>query len=231
MGKIFSYSGGYDSTWMVYDYLINQENNSIDCITFSCDLFSIEKQAEERKRQYKFIEYMKTKGKVVNIKTIRIDFNRCRPNGNTTQQAALMIPMLAMVSSDEEEINLGIIKGDDFWYDKHLHESVLKSLSDLLKKKLTLVYPLIGIKKYDIIDAIVKNDLEQFVWTCENPTNNKVDFRECGYCVPCNNKTEAKYILKMKSEEYKNNPLDIEVKEKYKIDDENVKDVGVVENG
>jgi 7-cyano-7-deazaguanine synthase in queuosine biosynthesis len=196
MKKVFVWSGGYDSTYMLYQYLIEENNPEAECFILNWNKINQRKQSQERLRQTKFIELMKSKGKNIITHFVSLDHD-IQPYGeDVTMQAAMFIPLFAYLTPCKEiELNFGFIKGDDYWFAKRDYDYVIQQYCYLLHKTVTLNHPIRLLSKTDIMERVRKLGLEEYAWTCEFPDLKDKDMIECGKCKPCWMKSEANILV------------------------------------
>jgi len=173
------WSGGYDSTLILYDIL--KEHGCCHTLYFDLKGISKEKRILELSYRKKFIEFAKKKNWNIIDNIIKIDYGKLYADNLLPQQTFWMLNSLWFVP-DNATISFGFHRGDDFWHQCSKYESMGQTILEALNKKIWINFPLKWKDKHSIIADIRNNKLEKYVWTCECPTEKN---KACGYCRPC----------------------------------------------
>lgn len=187
---IVIWSGGADSTFLLYELLAKYgaENvSAISCIYPWLDKNkrSIEEAARGRIKEklYSFGENFRDfKHLQIEVKFRQLSEKNINYNGAGLLQAFSWVSTILPFTSDGDWIYTGYIRGDDLVtmyleeY-KDLFEAGLK----LLNRDVTLCMPYGALNKSDILVGLMKADLYDSIWYCESPETNV----PCGKCAPC----------------------------------------------
>jgi 7-cyano-7-deazaguanine synthase in queuosine biosynthesis len=180
MSKIFVWSGGFDSTLLIYNEVLNiKDSKSISTLSISYDSISDIKMKSEQLSRQSFTEFIKSKYDVtIENKTISIPNYIGPVSGNTDpnkcgghKQALLFFTICAMYAGDGDEIVFGFHRRDDFFASRDNLDTIKNVICLELNKKVEFKYPLEFVYKYEVLKDIYKAGIERFCWTCENPVD------------------------------------------------------------
>ena len=192
--RVVTWSGGYDSTLVLLKELLLYGH--AECWTFNFCGYSKSKFTMEEKARSNFKKYAKQIGWKINHETIKIGSSFV-PSGFMPQQY-MWINLLLAYGREETVFLLGFHKSDDFFKYKHNYERIIKHTNVCTGKKVGINLPLEYMEKWEIIKEIRENNIEKYVWTCEDVEKNE----SCGNCVPCRSlrmcNDEIKYQEKLK---------------------------------
>lgn len=188
------WSGGLDSTLILYDLI--KRNVDVSVITFESEVFGNSKNILEQSVRTRFLQKF-SKNKIEEY-TIKLDFpyTDIRNNGGLCQQP-YMISLIALYGKPDTTYHFGYHKGDDFFTWHHESMNILQNINTIMNKNVQVNFPLRHMHKWQIIDRIQWNGLDDYVWFCEYPENSTNGKSACGECVPCKTHEEHSQLLKM----------------------------------
>lgn len=195
--RIVTWSGGYDSTLCLYKEL--EKYHYVEAWSFDWNLIDPIKTKCERAVQNRFKKKIKDVGKI-DHKIVKLRHDGIVPYGQCVMQTSLFIPLVIYLAPNNSNIIWGFVWKDDFWYWHDKFERLRQMQCDIMCKDIKFEYPLIGHKKYQVIEEINRLQLEACVWTCEEP----IDYlEECGKCEPCITYKLAREEQKIRSNLYR----------------------------
>jgi 7-cyano-7-deazaguanine synthase in queuosine biosynthesis len=191
MSKIITvlFSGGLDSTYLIYDNLLlgnvvqpihikikNNENKSLT-----------EEQAINN-----LMEILPEYGKIKTLIKHEILVGNGGGEIDFKQMPSWMMGLLYSVTQKTDEIHIGYVCGDEIVsYLKDI-KKIYKSYQPFFDFKLPkLKFPLVKKHKSVIYSKLPKNIIENLVY-CETPLKTKNGFKKCNKCYPCN---KYKYLI------------------------------------
>jgi len=188
---IIVYSGGYDSTLVIYTLLTRYPLLKFIIVGFNVNYFNPYKNAAENLYREKFIDYLYNDAKIRNFSYVKIDsenFNHgYKPldiyRGEGLAQQPYFMFMTSYFSPYEiNHIFTGFHQGDCFFDFKNDFDNLVQSVSNIMGKQIHVYHPLSKINKCAVVKEIQRLGLEEFCFTCEKP--NKY-FSPCEKCASC----------------------------------------------
>lgn len=179
---LVAWSGGLDSTYLVYKLL--KEGHSVTAVYIKIinnegktkmEELAIEKMKEiftrmAREREWKFsIEHSSAQVGHNNACNYRIK-----------QFPIFCYGLLGCVNENIDEVAMAYVMNDDAMSYMDEFRAIWDSYTPLLQKAVPLVFPLSKHNKYEIYNDL-PTEFKEHIWVCENPINNK----PCGECCPC----------------------------------------------
>lgn len=205
---ILLWSGGCDSTLLLYELLNEYGSENVIAITYNYSWLTTEKSNNERIHRDIFKSKMKLLGdKFGNFEhhdfNINVEDNPLliHRSLNGLPQALGWLFMIPMYAYEDSYIYASYIKGDDFSTGfNHHYSDIFNSVNALLggSGELTLRLPYIYKNKYEIIEALIQTDLYDATWYCEMPN---ADGTMCKTCSPCKTHISALVYLSMFSKD------------------------------
>lgn len=201
MNNLLVWSGGFDSTGVLLEYLNNENIDTVYFKSLNIGEDKIKKELWARKMILAHIEKItgiKINDRVIDIGAVNLsDIPR---NIITGWQSHLwLLGLLYSLRSDKhyDKIILGYIYGDEFWHYKDAFEKSFRNMYDLMiprkeqldyeKKIPRLWFPFEWQRKKQIYKrnfntTQLGKDIFKMIWTCEHITSN---LRSCGRCHKC----------------------------------------------
>ncbi len=200
MSRILIWSGGYDSTWILINEIVNNRNID-ECWSFNFNRIDESKMKIEKERREQIISFLKLKG-FETPKCREFDLNGLQDgifNGNLPQQHIWAV--LTSIMSDEKDVFLfGFHRKDHFWKISTNLNEVRVALNKSQNKDVKWEFPLESKDKYEIVmDILATPILNELVWTCELPILKNGEIFPCGECEPCINLETAKLEAKLRN--------------------------------
>ena len=188
MKHIIIWSGGLDSTWLLYKYAVNSSiENPITAISIEGKFLDKRKIIMERKAKKKILEILKKKGCHINHIIIKSNVKSdIYLDYFNTQPVLWLCNIIPIIPLEECTVHFGYIKEDSFWHCKDIFVKSFYNLTDLRlvgsRKDIKLQFDLEWFTKKEIIRLMKINGLYKHTWSCEFPTET---FKRCGKCYPC----------------------------------------------
>ena len=204
------WSGGYDSTLaLARECKDSSENNPIVVITIEHhNLFGIQYKAEKQARK-RILKILKKKYYIEELE-INIDASQpSRAYSGWSQQVWWMTFSLPYIE-DGSEIVFGYCLGDEFWKFRREHDQIIKYVSYIMGKKITIKYPLEFDNKETVLTELDNLKLVDYCWTCDSPIRVGRGFKSCGKCHKCK---ELKIMMEIMKEDNKDMGKEEKVKE------------------
>lgn len=196
------FTGGLDSTYLLYDRLTNHTDVDI----FYCNWDSLyNKKHAETKAQASIIEYIKAISSFSIQNKYKFDLDSKFPfqNFQYNQPLAFITSALSIVDLNRHScVEMGYIREDDIVHDLPHLLSAWNSLSLLLKGEVVpLKFPLIRECKTDIYKHLPKK-LRKLTFSCEIPNEKKIGrnkfiYEPCGDCPACIRRKVVEYKVKL----------------------------------
>ena len=194
--RIVVWSGGYDSTWILYDEL--KRHKEISAWSFTLPGVSGLKMTCERLVRERFVSWISSAHKKFDIdyKVIDLVYDNLHvwPQGTYPQQLSWTI-IASIFAPNNSTLIFGFHRGDQFFelHDR-LYEASIK-ICKCMDKTISWEFPLQYVTKHQIIREVYQHDLNRFCWTCENPN---ALLEPCGVCESCWNNRVAVEECKMR---------------------------------
>lgn len=199
------WSGGCDSTAVLFQLLNNIPEKPIHTIAFNHHQIGEYKMQMEKQKRTEFLcwceshEKFRNRIKHTDINLSNISVEISNENGCSCPQPFLWTTNILTYVLNDSLIAFGYHKGDDFFtYD--IFSNWLKlceGATYLLGKKVSFFMPYRYSEKVDIIRILKENNIYDFTWYCEG---NRPDKTACGYCLPCKTHEAACYMYKIDKE-------------------------------
>lgn len=197
MNKLIVYSGGADSTLLLYNELLLWKYREfsppyIKTISFNSPAFP--GSFHQKMRREKFKKYMFDSRKI-QWDSKEIDISNIT-NGIQIYgmpQQTLWMTLSLYMAYDKDEILFGYIREDDYWKECKIFEEIFNKSKILIgKPNCSMSYPLNFEYKHDIINRIKEHRLEPYIWICQSvepfntsdiPTDEQQPCGKCDYCL------------------------------------------------
>ena len=216
-GHIVVYSGGCDSTILLYDLakLYGTKKDPIIALSYNhyapCDI-KIKVEKATRKRFKKYCRENKIYINFIEIDSKMSNNRGCFPKGFKSDYQGICQPYLWLgglgtLLMGNYNIYFGYIKSDDFWKFKTEFIEAFKALQKIIVTESKLFFPLMEDSKESIILELKKQGIYEYTWHCETPTKSH---EACGSCTPCRHHGEALRNIEYKIEKRR---FELEIKE------------------
>lgn len=176
------YSGGIDSTVMLYDLLrkYSTHENPVGILTFEPFFVGDTKNVMETKARKRFISYLEREKYNFVHNTVRLEaWTNARGNHYTQLYSWLTNAM--PIASHDATIHIGVLLDDsqtEYIYKiKEIHEMSNK----VLGKDTKLSFSIMGRTKAESLEYAIRKDLLKYTWSCQMPDGNK-PCKTCGSC-------------------------------------------------
>lgn len=172
------WSGGCDSTYLLYD---NLSKGNEEITTLSIMHNQVVCHEKERYARENITKELYHRGYKFNSIELQVVGSQVKTSG--CPQAAIWLSLAVPHLEIDESLAVGYIRHDDLFHHKHSYQQIFKYYCKLLEKgNSTLLFPLEWMEKSTITSHLKKIDLLEHCWYCETPRKNG---RRCGICVSC----------------------------------------------
>ena len=199
------WSGGADSTLILLDLarqeLAKPENERKPIYTLSlkwCFLHKV-KMANENSARSEILKRLSNKGVEIKPIELEIDIDYHDDDGandfinegvhyGKVQQCQRWLFEAVYHATNQCNIWMGHMRGEDFFMFGKYFEQLLKVLCELDNKEISLCLPFMYVSKAEVLRDHIASDTINVVSTCENP---KPTGMPCGECKPCRTRSLA----------------------------------------
>ncbi len=192
------WSGGVDSTFLLYDLLTASNNRrgegeyvklteSETVRTISINHPQITMSEMGAMARKKLVDKLKKKHGFKGFAQTEIIISQTGPEANRNHDDGVIQPVIWLAHAVQyldtsEDCYIAYIRGDDVWHYRNYLYQAFDSLQALLGKTGKLMMPLEWVKKSEIINRLESLKLLKHTWYCELPTK---DEKPCGQCASC----------------------------------------------
>ena len=187
--KVITWSGGMDSTLLLYKVLLERENKPVHVFGFNLhDIDELKQLCEFDCRAIIRKKILKTFKDVyfneVYSKTVRYhnEGYLCGHSKNALYQPLAWISMIFLNIPDNSELMFGYIKDDCFWDKQGDFEQAIYAMARVSGRKIKISYPLKDYSKQQIMKELDGLSLMDHVWQCESPRKYFIPCETCGSC-------------------------------------------------
>lgn len=179
------FSGGCDSTLVLYQLLQNQDiRENVKTLSILHPQVGAQ-EPQKRARENIFKEFQARELPTLRQKIefeYKFEESMSSPGEGGITQPLLWLPIAFMFAEAGEKIYAGYHKGDDFFkfHDRSL--ALLDAMCEMHNRKVYMEFPLEYMRKSDIIQELKDRRLYEFCWYCEFPEENG---GACKKCYPC----------------------------------------------
>lgn len=195
MSDLVLFSGGCDSTLVLYTQAMNQlKNNAIynrvTAVSINHDQVPSQKQQQNARSKIK-AEFIKRELPIDWI-DVTITQSGGFIAGGGTSQPVLWLPTAALYLKAGDTLYTGYHSGDGYWVFHNEAELALQSFLKVMDKKdIKIEHQLQFKDKACIIRELKERGLYDLCWYCEEPTPSDTP---CGNCTPCKTHRTALYV-------------------------------------
>ena len=180
-----NWSGGCDSTLLLYELLEYYGPNKVRAITYKYPWYNEEKYKLEEEKRIEFLDFLATKGldgfkrkELIMEDSSNIPDFDAMPGGNVQCPGWLLTPI--HLESGDYFYDTTIQNDDIISNNVHLTDMVV-GLSTLLHRDINFRQPYIYFSKSDIIEKLFYYGIYDYTWFCEMPNEDGC----CMQCAPC----------------------------------------------
>lgn len=192
---ILLYSGGTDSSLILYELLERFPNHPIYTVSLNPPFLDKMKYESELKTRRAFIKYLLKEGYPIRHQEISIQHQiipemepyddqilNVSPGG--CPQAVYWLSTLLIYLKSGDRLYYGLLGVDDnSWCASYYIEGMKYFLKTLDRKNISLHVPLIYRSKDYVIQKLFEYDIYDYTWHCETPYEENVPCLECKPCM------------------------------------------------
>lgn len=184
------WSGGCDSTMLLYELLRAYGPERVVAVSYIYPWLTAQKVQNEKDHRIAFMAAMKLRG-LGDFRNLELKISQNNVIGDTVwvnqgaglPQAVAWLLSVPIYASDDSYIYTGAIRNDDLTLRLESYHELFHGLTGVLRKNIKLREPYLYLTKANIIEKLIKEDLYDLTWFCENPSDGHIT--PCGRCVPC----------------------------------------------
>ena len=181
---IVNWSGGCDSTLLLYELLKKYGPNRVKAVTYKYPYYDETKFMSEQMKRDQFKEFLKKENLDYFCHTtykMECDNSKVWAQGGGNAQAPGWL-MSLLYCQDGDYFYDTSIKNDDLTIKNEDLKQAIEHLSNILSRKIILRQPYLYFTKEYIIAKLIKYKIYKYTWYCEMPESvGKV----CCKCEPC----------------------------------------------
>jgi len=185
MKKILvSFSGGLDSTYLIYKNLKKGHQVTGVYITIENNIDKVKMETQQINKLQKLFEE-----EFPNLFTLKMGMKVDAPTSGDLILKQILIWLFSLLyqdSSNYDEVQIGAVMNDDMVSYLNDINKTWKSFKFLNPKHPNLKFPLSKTSKYVIVESLPEK-YKSLVVHCEEPIISKdsKSFKQCGKCEPC----------------------------------------------
>ena len=182
--KIVIWSGGMDSTLLIYDFA--KRGYNVWAYSFENIVFNQRKMENESQARKRFLQFAKSEGLIIHHRHIKVRSEvGIGSKGYAFPGISLCTVMPYFVNRCD--VVFGFVRGDCFWRCSKDFIRAFYSMSRVFEyKNIRLLFPWKGFNKKQLGRRFIKSGIpEDCIWVCEMPEKRGDDFVKCGKCLPC----------------------------------------------
>lgn len=192
---ILLYSGGTDSSLILYELLERFPNHPIYTVSLNPPFLDKMKYESELKTRRAFIKYLLKEGYPIRHQEISIqhqvipemepyDDQILNVAAGGCPQAVYWLSTLLIYLKSGDRLYYGLLGVDDnSWCASYYIEGMKYFLKTLDRKNISLHVPLIYRSKDYVIQKLFEYDIYDYTWHCETPYEENVPCLECKPCM------------------------------------------------
>lgn len=189
-GPLILFSGGLDSTYLVYETLKTTNVHLVYVVgNVYTEKMKLELAAREKIKQW-FTDNPHSEFKIISDTVLHFeigDFRQMFNGVKLTQPAMWLFPSLYFYKSGlHTSVQIGYVKDDVIIPYLVDLKNAWSSLTKVVKSDFVpLLFPLVEVDKVHSYSTL-PHDLRSLIWVCNNPqVNGQRQMIECGRCGPC----------------------------------------------
>lgn len=174
------WSGGVDSTWLLYRYLT--ENKQVRTLSINHPQIAGRVQCKRaRKRIKQALSHYSFPANELEVEVI--EGAAQVQQGSGLPQLVMWLHLALLYAVDKEQLVFGFLRGGNVWAHVDKLTAICDHVTAILGKSVSLEFPLRYDTKADVIKQFKKEALDLFnlTWYCEKDKARK----PCGKCTPC----------------------------------------------
>ena len=202
--NVVLWSGGLDSTVVLYDLLCNAtQYYPVYAVTVQ-NYPQIHKPLllQQKKARKNFLKKYSKFNDRVKVHEIALTVTDGMDIGGSGHpQAAFWLMAIVNFLQEGDTLYAGYIRGDDFWHIKTEYTQAFNSALAIrdLKGKVELSFPKEYWDKWRVLDHANKSKIpKSCYWFCEDPKVTKNKVVACRNCACCLSQAQAELVLKLK---------------------------------
>lgn len=197
------WSGGYDSTLVLYELLNAYGAENVIAISYRYPWLDPTKYENEKNHREAIKAKLKLRGKEFsNFTHVEFDISQTAINGDLLRahsnmglpQAAAWLLSIPLYVENHSCVYDGTIHDDDLTFQIDAYYKTFRNVSKIINKDIYLRQPYLYLNKSEILEKIFQYDLYEECWFCEMPVDiGKI----CCECKPCKTHLSALTVLSL----------------------------------
>lgn len=189
------WSGGLDSTWMLYRALNDApRGNTVRTISINhCQVSGVSQDRTARNKITRILNKAGWRFDRIEVDVNVKAFSRDHAINHGIIQPVMWLSHALLHADTGETIQIGYIKGDDALMHWDKMADIKNRCGEMMGKALTLELPLMFTEKYEIVRAVKKDAawILENIWWCEPPPDTPNIRKPCGKCTSCHKHATA----------------------------------------
>ena len=191
------WSGGCDSTLVLWNLLHDKENNT-NIRTISITHPALGASKEQAKARKLILKKLRDQGHRIQHIEIEVNATGAQIMGSQNlPQATLWLGVVIPYLIDDEDLYVGYIRTDDIWHEIQEYRWAFQYLAHVCGRGGSLQIPLMLSHKCDVIKQLRKARLLSLTFYCETPIKGK----PCKKCCSCLTHACGLHRLKLTSKQ------------------------------
>lgn len=182
--KIVIWSGGMDSTLLVYE--LAKKGYNVWAYSFSNGAISRRKEKKEAQARKKFLRFAKSENLTIHHRRIKTKANVGISSIGYSYQGVSLCSVMPYFTN-RRDVVFGFVKKDCFWQCSSDFTRAFYSMARVFEyKSIKLSFPWKNFNKMQLGKRFIKSGIPMdCIWVCEKPKKRGNGFIKCGKCLPC----------------------------------------------
>lgn len=204
-GIVVYWTGGWDSTAMLYELAKTHATKDKPVIAFSVVSENIMQSPIEKKYREKLKDKFEKEGLNIVFNTMEenfsgnMDFGKvgiCN-NCGAEQPNFLLSTLWNLNRYNDLVVCFGYLEGDSIWHNIHEFKEIFYNMVKIQGSNNKVLFPLEYVGKLEVLKYLRENDLLDLTWYCESPTKEETP---CGTCTSCKRVLACKILEKVEND-------------------------------
>ena len=179
------WSGGCDSTALLYKLATIYPNNNIKAVSVISDgIYNAKADSGARKKIKKKFQQLKIKN--ITYLTFKISYDYLGGYCGLGQPALWLSSLSSILTGTEKAVCFGYVREDDIWHYIEPFKKVFYNMAQITGcVGAELYFPTAWMHKKDIVKYLKEYDLLHLCNFCESRESDDESILPCGYCASC----------------------------------------------